>query len=521
MSGDVRAFGRTVVRTAKIAAAAFVAISAAAIKSATVIEGAQRKIQVGTGATGAALKGLENDFRKVFAGVPESAGTVGGAIANLNTIFGATGKPLQDLATKVLDVSRLLGGDGEQNALQFGRAMKQFGVDAQDSLGVLDTFFGVTQQSGITFERLTRDVREFGPVLSLANIGVQEGARLIGNLSKEGINFTRVSPALRQGFIKMAAEGKNVREELGVFIERIKNAKTAEEGATIASEVFGTEVARLVSVIQSGAFALDDQTDALDEHAGAIQTSLDATSLLSEEFGKLKNITTLALEPLGKAFLQVFRDDIAPVLEKFIVQVGETLPRSMIEAFKVMAALTSGIGPAFIGAFNAISITLKAVALAALGVAVGLRVLAQSRAINVFGIASEEAKQATVALNDVKAAFKAVGGSIVTDVEEIANAQKQSDAWADSINQVGIKFEAALVAQQATNEETKDVVEGVAMAAVEADKLKEPMEGFTNTIEIAGRTIAVDINGNLKESLRILQEIRIETDQAATAGGFG
>ena len=72
---------------------------------------AYANIRVGTGATGAALDGLEGSFRNVAETVPSDMGEVSTAIGDLNTRLGITGKPLEDLATQVLYLSDLTGTD--------------------------------------------------------------------------------------------------------------------------------------------------------------------------------------------------------------------------------------------------------------------------------------------------------------------------------------------------------------------------------------------------------------------------
>ena len=61
-------------------------------------------IRIGTGATGDALAGLENDFDTVIQNVPADMGTAASAIADLNTRLGLTGEPLQALSQQFLDV---------------------------------------------------------------------------------------------------------------------------------------------------------------------------------------------------------------------------------------------------------------------------------------------------------------------------------------------------------------------------------------------------------------------------------
>jgi len=518
VTGSMQRLAGTAKRVAKVAAVAFVAISTAALAAANAIEKANRKIQVGTGATGKALAGLQRAFRNVFRGVPEAAEVVGTVIANLNTLFGATGKTLENLSTKVLDISRLLGTDAAQSSLAFGKTMVQFGVDADESSAVLDKLFFITQQTGIGFDRLVDDLREFGPVLKLANISIEEGALLIGRLAKEGINFTRVSPALRQGFINFGKAGKDTREELIKITARIKEATSEEEAITIASEVFGTEVARLVQVMRNGAFSLDNFEEALSGAGGSIQKSKELTALFSEEILTLRNNVTLALEPIGKAFLDLFRK-VKPQLLSFIKTVGERLPFAIIEAFEAIIQLTPVIGTAFIGAINGLQIAFKGVALAALGLAIALRVIALAKAVKDFGAISTQADAANTALKAVEGAFSAVKSSIAEDITELFNAQEQSEIWADKIRGVKTELEKSIAATREAEVAQNKVTQSVTKAEQKTKALKAPIGEFTNTIQIAGRTIAIDLNGNLKQSLELLRQITAEAQRAAAAAG--
>ncbi len=520
VGATMKKFGQAAARAGKVVVAAFVAIGAAALKSATTIESAFRTIAVGTGATGENLRRLKQDFSAVFTGVPDSAQTVAGALANVNTLFGVTGKEAQTLTKQILDFSRLTGGEGSQNALQFGRAMKQFGINAKDSTDLLDTFFRITQETGISFERLTRDLREFGPVLKLANIGADEGARIIANLSKEGINFTRVSPALRQGFINFGKAGLDARTELQKYIKRVKEAGTDQEATTILTEKFGTEVGRLAIAIRKGAFALDDETKALDRNRGAIAKTEEETRTFGDEIGVMRNKIVIALKPVGDAFLALFRA-ILPAITNFITVAGQKMPAAVIRAFEVFAALISTVGPSFIGAFNAITIAFKGVALAAVAVALGIRgaILAVKQWT---GASAESIARSQTAFDDVAKVFDTLTQSIVQDASEIANAQQNADKLADAVAKVGREYEQNVIKNtKAAADETVKVKEKTDEVKVATQELKEPADQFIGTVKIAGQTIDIQLNNKLEVTKQKLIDIRELAKQAAQAMGGG
>lgn len=517
----MKKLGTIAIRIGKILVVAFAGLGIAAVKAATTVEGAFRTIQVGTGATGKTLKGLQRSFTRVFQDVPESANTVAGALANVNTLFGVTGKDAEGLTKQILDFTRLVGGDASQNSLQFGRAMKQFGINAKDSTDLLDTFFKITQETGISFERLTRDLREFGPVLKLANIGADEGARLISRLSAEGINFTRVSPALRQGFINFAKAGKNARVELEKVIVRVKNAGSEEEAVTILTENFGTEVGRLAVVMRSGAFALDKNTKAVNRNRGAIAKTEKETRTFGDEIGKIRNKIVIALKPAGDAFLAMFRA-VLPQLEAFIQKTGKDMPNLVLKAFDAIARAIQTFGPGFIQAFNGIVIAMKSVALAAIAVAIAFQTVQQSKAINAefFGRGTKErVAEVTESLANLKTAFGNIKGSISLNVQGIADAQEKADKWAGAITKVKDEFKASLDAEKAIGDETEAVKDDTEQTFKNIQALKEPSEQFIGSIEVAGKTIDIQINGRLEVSRQKLVEINRLMQQAANNAG--
>src|SRR5690625_1492793 len=89
-----------------------VALGGTALAAADQIDKAYKTIQISSGATGKDLEALHDVFDDLFTQVPQGADEVANAIANLNTLTGATDQILQDLSKSVLDASRMLREDG-------------------------------------------------------------------------------------------------------------------------------------------------------------------------------------------------------------------------------------------------------------------------------------------------------------------------------------------------------------------------------------------------------------------------
>jgi len=74
--------------------AAFVGVGIGLFKMGQSFQDATDTIIVATGASGEALEGLQQDFRKVFGSIPTSADDAATAIGEINTRLGLTGAPL-------------------------------------------------------------------------------------------------------------------------------------------------------------------------------------------------------------------------------------------------------------------------------------------------------------------------------------------------------------------------------------------------------------------------------------------
>lgn len=316
-------------------------------------------IVIGTGAAGSALEGLEDSAKGIATTIPVSFGDASDAIATLNTATGESGESLERLSTQVLDASRLLGEDGTQNAEAFGKALNQWGMDADEGADSLDGLFKLTQDYGVGLGEVTGQLNTYGSVLQNAGFSMEESAVLFASLQKSGLDVSRVMPGLNKSFRDWAGEGKNVQDELGKTVDAIGDAETGTEALALATDVFGAEGAqRMTTAIRNGSFALEDLDGALQGADGAIAETGEATRTFGDEWGIFKNKSLDAIEPLGSAVSGALTDalggfndfigevDFSPILDiaSDVFSTIGSIISPFFEAFKPLVPLILDLG---------------------------------------------------------------------------------------------------------------------------------------------------------------------------------
>lgn len=290
-----------------------------------------RDIRVGTGATGDALAALEDSAMSVATTVPVSFDEAGAAIANLNTSTGDTGESLEYLSSQILNSSNLLGEDGVANSEAFGRALSQWGLDAQAGAESMDGVFATTQQFGVGLGELSGHLTTYGSVLQNADFSMEQASVLFGSLEQAGLSVSRIMPGLNSAFRGWASEGEDVQDMLAGTVNSIADAETAQEALAIATDEFGAEGAqRLTTAIRNGSFALEDFGTALGDTDGLIGTTAEETRSMGEEFQLLKNEAMAELEPMARELFDAMReggawlrDNVVPVLQDVAEWIGE------------------------------------------------------------------------------------------------------------------------------------------------------------------------------------------------------
>lgn len=333
--------------TAPIAAA-----GAGLFKLASDFDEASDSIRAGTGATGEALSGLEEDFKSVYQAVDANISDASKVIADLNTRTGLSGESLQNLSTQMLKLSKITGEDLNSLIPSSTRMFQDAGIATDDYAKALDYTFKVSQSTGIGVGKLQELMTQFGGPLRQMGFDWQTSAAMLGKFEKEGVNTNLVLGSLRIALGKMAKEGiSEPNKALAEMINKIKEAGTAGEANSMALEMFGAKAGPdMAAAIREGRLNLEDLINSLNASPESIDQVYKDTADAAEQFTVLKNKMAVSLEPLSKTLFEAVNNAM-PSIEKFvnaitkIIDAFNALSPAQQEMILKMALVLAAIGP--------------------------------------------------------------------------------------------------------------------------------------------------------------------------------
>lgn len=277
------------------------------------------KIRTGTGATGDALEDLKDDFKAVYSSVPSGMADVSTAIADLNTRTGLAGKPLQELSSQMLNLSRITGEELTGVIANSSRLFGDWSVAAEDNAGTMDYLFKVSQNTGVGFNDLNAKLVQFGAPLRQMGFDLETSAAMLGKFEKEGVNTELVLGGLRIALGKMAKAGiTDTKAALEEVTRRIKDAGSTGEANAIALELFGARIGPdMAAAIREGRFELAELVTTLQGSSETINGAAFETMDFAEQLVMMKNKAAVALEPLGSSLMQAINAAM-PAIEELV-----------------------------------------------------------------------------------------------------------------------------------------------------------------------------------------------------------
>ena len=257
-------------------------------------------IRTRTGETGPALEALKDDFREVVSSIPTDFGTASEAVGQLNQRLGLTGQPLQDVSTRLLELSRITDTDLNANIRASSRLFGDWGVATGDQADTLDALFRASQSSGIAVDQLAQSATDFGSPLRQLGFGLDESLALFSRFEAEGVNTSTVMAGMRQA-VKNLGNGF-AEEQTGVssFQDILAGVRDGTFDLTDAMTVFGARAGTDVfKAIQEGRFELDDYLATINGGSDTILDAADDTNDWRESLDLLRNNGFLLIEPVA------------------------------------------------------------------------------------------------------------------------------------------------------------------------------------------------------------------------------
>ncbi|RPH38301.1 phage tail tape measure protein, partial [bacterium] len=328
-----------------------VAAGAAVVKFANDFDEGMDKIRSGTGATGKNLESLGQSMKNVMSGVPQGVTDVSSAITDLNQRLGLTGKPLEEMVSQMLNLSRITGTDVGPLIKSTTELFSKWSIETEKQSGALDYLYKTSQATGVGIQRLTDLSVQFATPLKNVGLGLEDAAVMMAQWEKEGVNVEQAVMGLTKGMSAFAKAGQEPAEALNQLQLSIKGAGSETEAMAIAVKAFGTRAGpELAKAIREGRFSIEELVQRISESGDTINQAAADTMSFSEKMGILGNRVALAAAPLGDALLKAF-DKLMPYIEKAInfvtglVEKFSKLPESTQMTVIALAAVAAAIGP--------------------------------------------------------------------------------------------------------------------------------------------------------------------------------
>lgn len=290
---------------------------AALLKLGANLDDALDNIANKTGKIGPELTRVQDDFRAVAKRVPNDLGEVSDAVAALSSRTGLTGKPLQDLSTQLLTLSRITKTDLNTTIEESTRFFGDWGIKVGNQAGAMDSLFEISQKSGVGMSDLQTRLVKFGGPLRQLGFDWQTSAAMVAKFQKEGVNTDLVMGSMRIALGKMAKAGEDPQKTLARVTDEIKNAGSAGEANAKAIELFGARAGPdMAAAIREGRFEVQGLLKDVGESPNQIEKAAAATDDFGEKWGKIRNRLALALEPLASKLFDLVNkgfDKLAPL----------------------------------------------------------------------------------------------------------------------------------------------------------------------------------------------------------------
>jgi len=338
------------------------------------------EIIVGTGASGESLEEMRQIAMGMSRDVAVSFGTSGDIVQDFSTRLGLAGDDLQEVATHAAKLDHILGGI---NYDKMATMFNLWGVGADEMTSKMDYMFGVVQSTGIGFDSLTSIMQSSGSTLQMLGFSFEESANLAGMLDKSGIDASSTMNKLSRALTELNEPGESAQEtfrrtvdEMQAYIDEGNEAAALE----IAEQLFGTRgAAQFIGALQSGAFEMDNLSNAALGASGNIAETYETTESWPEQWQRIQSSIASALEPIATGifstvgsilegigdamnFIWEKSEPVREVIGNIAAGIGERLG-PVIEAISPgLEAFGSFLGDVLAVAFEAIATAVQTVA---------------------------------------------------------------------------------------------------------------------------------------------------------------
>ena len=338
--------------------APIMAIGAASMVAFSEVDAAMDTIVVKTGASGDALKEMQDIVGELATTIPVSFEDAGTAVGEVNTRFGATGEELEKLSAKFLKFAQINGTDVNSTIDATQKSMAAWGIQADQTGEYLDTLNKVGQNTGISMDALNSAMASNAETFQQMGLGAADAANFLGQIEMSGVDTSAALKGMQTAMKNAAKEGKSLPDALAELQSVMNSSKSDTDKLNAAIEFFGAKAGpQMFNAMQNGTVTLNDFGAALTDNFGSVDQTFEATLDPVDQMTTAMNDLKLAGAELGGSIQTV----LAPVLEqvaeklKELRQWWESLDPAMQENIVKVGLVVAAIGPLLVILGTAIS----------------------------------------------------------------------------------------------------------------------------------------------------------------------
>ena len=304
-----------------------------------------------TGATGDALKDMQDRAKNLATSIPTDFATAGTAIGEVNTRFGLTGQALEDLSAKFIKFADLNDTDVSSSIDNVQAAMAAMNVGTAAAGDFLDILNKAAQDTGTDVNKLTQDITANATALREMGMGYNTAVGFLANLNKQGVDASSVMTGLKTALKNATKDGKSMGQAMQELMGKIKGAKSETKAMQIASELFGSKAGpAMAKAIREGRLSFDEFSNAVQNAGGSIDNTFEETLDPIDQFKTALNELKIVGMELVEAAAPMIKE-LANTLKTMFANIRgwwESLSPLAQQAVIKIAAIAAAVGPLLI-----------------------------------------------------------------------------------------------------------------------------------------------------------------------------
>lgn len=324
-----------------------VAVGAASLKAFDEVDGAFDTVIKKTGATGDALKGMQDSVAKIATSIPTSFDTAAEAVGEVNTRFGVTGQELESLSKAFVEFADLNSTDVSNSIDSVQKALSSYGLGADSAIALLDRMNKVGQDTGVSVDKLSAGIVSNGTAFQELGLNIDEAVTFMGQLEKSGANSETVLNGMRKALKNAAEEGKPLDEALIDLQNTIENGTDSVDGLTAAYDIFGKSGDQIYGAIKNGTINFEEFAGSIESAAGSVSDTFEATIDPTDEFQTKMNELKLVGMDVANAMMPLITQGLEKLSEiiKKISDAWNGLSEEQQEFIVKAAEIAAVVGP--------------------------------------------------------------------------------------------------------------------------------------------------------------------------------